>query len=154
MNVAYILLFIFASTSYISTMQIYIPVLDTLMIPNGYRAALLNFCSFIIIVFIFFNSTKKIEIIDNLKKILITWIPWVIYLLLRVDYNDYLSIQKFVRIILHQFFTIMWFFIAYTNNPKYFTKYFLATSFSLSFFILCVFCFSHDVYMVMNDNYI
>ncbi|MBU0993170.1 MAG: O-antigen ligase family protein [Proteobacteria bacterium] len=93
-------------------------------VPQGLRWFVLSSILMVFIFFIYVYSDRKHEIRFSLTKILILWVPFILYIAIRSELLP-VGLWKFAGFIMKVFFPCMVVIILYVNDRDRFEKFFI-----------------------------
>ena len=135
----YILIIFILSVSYLNISGLFLPILDSVGISQGYKSIFYQ-CLLLGVCSIVFIRSKSIVIISKrLCWLSILWLPWLIYLGLRCNFSDPYSVQKLALVFGLEFLSLICICVAYINDVKRFKETFFICTILLSIVLLFVF---------------
>ncbi len=142
----YLIFFILFFTFFYNIGAFLQPVWQLLHIPNGFYSVptlgIAGLCSIII----FFQTEDKMQVLSRLYRLLLVWIPWILYLAFRCNYNDPYSVKKLMLMAIAQFGSLAAICLAFYKNQEKFSKYFFVCTMAMTTFLLAYFFVDHGIY--------
>jgi hypothetical protein len=124
---------------------LFLPILAFLHIPGGFLSmptlGIAALCS----IGFYFQTENKNQLFRGLLYAAIAWVPWLIYLAFRCDFNDPYSSKKLSLMVFAQFGSILMICCAFYKDQERFTRYFYVCTIGMITILLIYFFLNHAV---------